>query len=62
MYGVTPHPHSLQEMKNNTEREMLVVFQDELHYVMKCIHVQVSCGGGEKKTAMTTAIPRDMIN
>jgi hypothetical protein len=49
MYGVTPHPHSLQEMKNNTEREMLVVFEDELHYVMKCIPVQVSCGGGENK-------------
>jgi hypothetical protein len=48
-------------MKNNTEREILVVFQDELHYVMKCIHVQVSCGE-EKKTTMTTAISRDMID
>jgi len=27
---------------------------------MECIHVQVSCGD-EKKTAMTTSIPRDMI-
>jgi hypothetical protein len=60
MYGVTPHPHSLQEMKNNTEREILVVFQGELHYVIKCIHVQVSCGE-EKKTAMTAAIPSNMI-
>lgn len=53
---MTPHLHSLQEMKNKTEREILVVFQDELHCVMKFIHVQVSYGE-EKKTAL----PRDMI-
>jgi len=35
-------------MKNNTEREILVVLQGELHYVIKCIHVQVSCGEEKK--------------
>ena len=48
-YILCNNPHSLKKMKNITEREILVVFQDELQYVMKYIHAQVSCGEEKKK-------------